>query len=376
VCKGQPFGGVQIEGRFARGDPQVRATAVKFGETETNGHLAIDVSHLEVPSAQCGLEGSPFGKRLDLLLNGTVFGHMDLEPVYRRWIAERRERDGELESSADRETAGCQARGDCGAVIRYLSTPTCYSDPEIRNRLSALVDDAVWDRSNVQECNSSAANSACDGVANYRNKFSSGRHVGDATQLLASWEKRRTDSLRKLDGWARTALTASWSTRLHTTSTCYNLVDVEVPCDGAAAVKKSDSSAMISQVSVRNSSRVPFTCGIGKSEMSLFGGKTTSDAAPLPPGSSHIFTEVDEGLGLFAAILGGGGNAHTVACMTSASALIGQVPSVASLMGGGEGQTVIAIVSSGNATAYAFATPDNRVFMLDGNSVQEVKGKD
>jgi hypothetical protein len=160
-----------------------------------------------------------------------------------------------------------------------------------------------------------------------------------------------------------------------TTSTCVNRVDVEVPCDSAAAFEKSDSSAMVSAVTVRNASRLPVTCGLGKSEFTFLGGRATSDAAAISAGGSHVFTAVDAGLGLFLSFFGGGGSTKSVACGVSAPLLSRQVPGASTVLDAGDGQVFFAIVTGDSSTGYVFFTKDSRMFMWDGTTVQELKGK-
>lgn len=366
TCKGKAAAGVVVEVRFDKG--ATKGTTARLGVTDASGQVVVDFADVNPPAETCGLEKHPFGEKATIVVANADAGTIVLGSAYDAWIARRKANEAVLWKDASAALPECAKGGDCTAVRRFAGSHPCYELTKEREaKLASALDENAWVRSGSVACNSSPSVTACDGVSAYLSAFPSGRHSADGERLVSAWQKRRRDIFQKLDTWMRGAVTTTWSQQLVTKRTCYNRVDVEVPCDSAAAFKKDESELLVSKVLVRNGSSVPVACGLGAGN--LF--RSTSDAATVPAGATHTFTAVDVGFGAFATIYGGGGK--TIACAMEASSMNKHVPGSAPALDISSGNVVFAISTGDKLTVYGFVSKDERIFLWNGREVVELK---
>ena len=342
-CQGRPVGDVRVEARFESGPPQGRTVPV--GATDADGRLVIDVTKLPVPAVDCGLESSPFGGRVTLMADGNSVGEVSLSQAYKAWIAQRRDTDLGLERAAEQELSNCTSSGSCDHIETYVRANTCYANASTKQRFASLLN----------------------------------QRAAEAQSRITAAEEQLQNAVRGLDAWARHGLLATWSTQMHSSTTCYNRVHYEVPCDSAAAFKSNTVNTMATEAIVRNGSDVTLVCGVSGGDdvlAALISGGTapaTWDSATIPSGQSHTFRTTASATGFILGMASGGGN--KVFCLGQASAIARRVPASATLISGGNGQVGVGVVPNDPSNLYAFMLPDHRSFMWDGWRVKELTNK-
>lgn len=372
-CNGPPVAGARVVAQFEYGSAKEKTSLL--GVTDADGRLAIDVARLDVPSKECGLENRPFGEFVSVIFDGNIVGQAGLDPAYKRWIEQRRRSDASLVASAEAEQEACRTQDSCEKIKQYLHDETCYDSPEKRQRIAAFYDDASWEKSRSKECASSLYKTSCSGVLSYVASFPSGRHAEDGRSLIADWKRRRRAAVERLDTWARTSIGLSWAQHTITESTCTNRVDEEVHCKSAAAYKKSTSTALVTAAKVKNTSKIPITCGVGKSELSFLGGKISSDPEIILPGKSHIFKSVEVGLNVFFSVLGqafGEDTPKSVACGVPIASLERVVPGVSSALGISQGLAMFLIITGKYSTFYGFFDKKEKMLVWHDGDIREM----
>lgn len=168
----------------------------------------------------------------------------------------------------------------------------------------------------------------------------------------------------RLEQWARSAIKVSWSSKSHHSETCFNRVETIVPCDSAAAVRKSTSDVDETIATVTNATSAPLLCKTTDSQTEFLKSNGLGLlAAPdkglvtLAPRSSHTFSSnMVGGMAALGGMMGVQGVAQvTLMCGNRIGDLMKAKALPADLAGANQGQfVVIAVVhdASTNATSY------------------------
>ncbi len=188
------------------------------------------------------------------------------------------------------------------------------------------------------------------------------RLAEEKTQHIQAEQARALSA--RLEQWARSAVKVGWSSKSHHSETCFNRVDTMVPCDSAAAVRKSTSDIDETIATATNATGAPFLCKTTDSQTEFMKSNGLGMlAAPdkgmvaLAPRSSHAFSsDMVGGMAALGGMMGVQGVAQvTLMCGTRIVDLTKAKALPADLAGASPGQfVVIAVVhdASTNATSY------------------------
>jgi hypothetical protein len=189
-----------------------------------------------------------------------------------------------------------------------------------------------------------------------------------AFERASAEERQRQEALRavvrNLDGWARSSIKVRWASTQHSETHCFNVVDVEIPCNSVGlGIRKEDNFSIINQATVANTGKLAMVCG--QSGDFLGNGKTF---VQLGPGRQVTLPAVESaGLGLLFAMFGGGGQ-NTVVCGLPSSTVSKALGVDASLVTGQSTNLIVGIVGS-DAYGFTGGDKDSRLFQWDGSNV-------
>lgn len=347
-----------------------------LGHTDTAGKLSVALSTIQQPPlTTCSLDKQPFTDAMQLMIRGQVVANVPLAPLYERWIESARVADEELERAAAAEIATCHSRKACPRIEAYSKRRVCFSDPERRQKILDALDDASWSDADPVRCAKSLAENACEGVARYTQQYREGRHSDEAKGVQAANLFNRVQIFRHLDDWFRRSIVPAHSQQDVFNSTCKNRVGVEVPCESAAAFTKSDTSALVSFVTIHNRAKFPIHCTVGESEvflMGLAGARLTSSAETIGAGKRHTFKIVESGMSVFTQkITGMAENNRVATCFYPSAQLNREVPGIAEALGTDPIRSLVMADANGQPV-YAVMSESKRFFFWMNGDLQEI----
>ena len=187
-----------------------------------------------------------------------------------------------------------------------------------------------------------------------------------AQQFLQETQQRH-EALKavvsRMDAWAHSSIKVQWASAQHSETRCFNMVDFEVPCTSAAAMRKQESFGITKQATVTNTGRLALVCG---QSGGVFGEGKTS--VPLAPGRRATLPSF-ESFGLF--LILGGSTDNTVACLVPTAALSQALGVDASVVSGRADSVLVGIIGSDDYVFTSSDKNDHRLFQWNGANVVE-----
>lgn len=196
------------------------------------------------------------------------------------------------------------------------------------------------------------------------------RDADNAARAKSAEEHRaQQQTLASIHAWGHAKVHATLSARTFSRETCWNRVDTEVRCDGAAAVRKHVETWNENTVSIVNGASVPLACHVKQLSIGLLSsffealGPKTGATAVVPTGATRSIAMrgVASGGDLLTAedtVMICGSTAEEIAKATQLSA-----PAVGSLVGG-DMSAIVGIV-----VRFDPRTSTSTVYVMGGRAV-------